>query len=487
MLPRKTPRMDQVERAVRAAVRVAAWHGIGASDPVVLRNRANLLVHLRPAPVVARIPALSALVRPNPQEWLAREVAVAGYAASRGAAVVPPADELPPGPHRCDGHWMTFARYVEQVDSAPPDALTHGRLVRELHEALAGFPAPLPRLTPLTEIPRMIDAVTPSISTDDVSALRAAYERSVVPLIAASGGAPALHGDSNVHNLVATREGFLWNDFEDTAAGPWAWDLASAAREFPETRSDLLRGHGDDVDRAELDRYVAARDVQGLAWIIVVGTRFPDAADEGRRRLAALPADPATSRDPRPRPETAEYPAGGNGPGTAGRTGHGRPHGRGGLRDRRDAARGGAALHLARRRGAPGAQAPPELPDLLRAAVRLVREAAPDDFRVVVGLNIAIGLLTAVQLGLTQRLAARSSEVGAETEIAHGAAPASREEINPAASAPRRLRRGCAPGACGRGGAGCSRPCGARCRAHARSASRTAHVGSRRGCRARAP
>ena len=76
--------MERVERAVRAAVRVASWHGVRATEPVVLRDRANLLVHLAPAPVVARIPGMTAPVRADPQDWLAREVAVAGFAAAAG-------------------------------------------------------------------------------------------------------------------------------------------------------------------------------------------------------------------------------------------------------------------------------------------------------------------------------------------------------------------------------------------------------------------
>ncbi len=46
--------------AMRAAVAVAAEHGVRCDDPVVMRNASNLLVHLRPAPVVARIMTVTA-------------------------------------------------------------------------------------------------------------------------------------------------------------------------------------------------------------------------------------------------------------------------------------------------------------------------------------------------------------------------------------------------------------------------------------------
>ena len=254
----------------------------------MLRDRANLLVHLRPAPVVARIPALTALVRPNPEEWLSREVAVAGFADARGAPVIGPTDELPPGPHRCDGMWMTFSRFVEEVPASPPDAATYGRLLRRLHDALDGFAPALPRLVPLTEIPAMLTAAESTLDPADVASLREAYRHLALPLLAGADGVAALHGDSNVHNLVATATGWRWSDFEDAGSGPVAWDLACAVCAGAPDREALLRGYGVAVDPEELDAYVAARDLQAIPWLFLVGSRFPAQTAEGRRRRAAL-------------------------------------------------------------------------------------------------------------------------------------------------------------------------------------------------------
>ena len=40
---------------LRTVVKVAREHGLPTSDPHVLRDLTNLIVHLRPAPVVARV------------------------------------------------------------------------------------------------------------------------------------------------------------------------------------------------------------------------------------------------------------------------------------------------------------------------------------------------------------------------------------------------------------------------------------------------
>jgi D-aminopeptidase len=73
------------DRALRAVVAGAEAHGLRVSVPVALPDRSNLLVHMRPKPVVARVPTTGA-VRPS-AAWLAREVAVAAEAHRQ--AVVP--------------------------------------------------------------------------------------------------------------------------------------------------------------------------------------------------------------------------------------------------------------------------------------------------------------------------------------------------------------------------------------------------------------
>jgi thiamine kinase-like enzyme len=37
----------------------------------------------------------------------------------------------------------------------------------------------------------------------------------------------ALHGDAHFGNLLVTRDGLLWTDWEDAFLGPVEWDLAS--------------------------------------------------------------------------------------------------------------------------------------------------------------------------------------------------------------------------------------------------------------------
>src|SRR5204862_7015324 len=111
---------DLSKRAVEAALGVARGQGLGVREPTVLGDSTNVLVHLAPAPVVARVATTTALIRPEPREWLAREVEVAGFLARRGEPVVPPSEELPPGPPQRAGLILTSWRSVEHDGTPAP-------------------------------------------------------------------------------------------------------------------------------------------------------------------------------------------------------------------------------------------------------------------------------------------------------------------------------------------------------------------------------
>ena len=62
-----------------AAVKVAASLGVHATDPVILADGANVIVHLSPAPVVAKVAASTPAVRPDNAAWLQRELDVVRF------------------------------------------------------------------------------------------------------------------------------------------------------------------------------------------------------------------------------------------------------------------------------------------------------------------------------------------------------------------------------------------------------------------------
>jgi hypothetical protein len=76
--------------AMRAAEQVAQAHGITVSDAEVVADGSNLLVHLKPAPLLARVATTSALLRRPVSAWLGRDVSVSAFLHQQGMPVVPP-------------------------------------------------------------------------------------------------------------------------------------------------------------------------------------------------------------------------------------------------------------------------------------------------------------------------------------------------------------------------------------------------------------
>jgi hypothetical protein len=112
---RQRVRQDRSRQAVEAAVAVARAHGLRVEQPTVLHDLFSVMVHLRPAPVVARVPTwVSRLLVPI-ADWLGREIAVTEFLAAQGLPVVTPSRGLPPGPHAHDGLAISFWTYL------PPD------------------------------------------------------------------------------------------------------------------------------------------------------------------------------------------------------------------------------------------------------------------------------------------------------------------------------------------------------------------------------
>ncbi len=264
----------RVESAVAAAVDCAGALGLVVGEPKVLHDGANVVLHLAPAPVVARVATVTAMLRPDVLGHLTREVRLAEQLTARQAPVVPTSDVLPAGPHTSGGRVLSFWQWqdLRPVSPTPREA---GRVLGALHEVLADVPAPDGELldTPLADLatflargralgadPRLLDQVG-----DLVERLR--------PRLA--GDERALHGDAHPGNLLATARGWRWSDLEDTSPGPLAWDLACLRATGRLDGRAAVDACPHPLSDAELAPFLLLRRLHVAAWAVAIASGRP--------------------------------------------------------------------------------------------------------------------------------------------------------------------------------------------------------------------
>jgi hypothetical protein len=264
--------MAETERALAALLAVARRHGLPTDEVRVVRDLTNLLVHLAPAPVVGRVQLT--LSRLRDESAAATEVRAASFLAVSGAPVVPPAEDVDPGPHSHDGYVVTFWRRVDH-DPARAEPAAAGRALRDVHDAFVGFEGSLPTCDRLDEVRRLLASFPPSREIDEL----ASFAERLPPL----EGRP-IHGDAHLRNVLWTPAGPLWGDLENVCRGPIEYDLA-CLRFRPSADSDAaIAAYGSHGDPDAVLPYVT---LFLAAWTPVVAERAgtDDARAEAQRRI----------------------------------------------------------------------------------------------------------------------------------------------------------------------------------------------------------
>jgi hypothetical protein len=215
--------------AVRAAQEIARQHGIASDQARVLHDANNVVVHLAPSPVVAKL----CLNSDGDRGWrkLAAEVEIARHLMKAGAPVVGPSPELPPGPYVRDGYAMTFWRHQANDPYARATSRSAGHALAEVHQALDSYPGTFPSFMD-RQVRRasriLFDEAAPSpLPASERTFLCREYLRITSALLQKSLRARTLHGDPHPGNLLVIGTECLMIDFESVCSGPLEWDLSA--------------------------------------------------------------------------------------------------------------------------------------------------------------------------------------------------------------------------------------------------------------------
>lgn len=203
--------------------------GLAGVTPIELSDGGNLIIHLAPHPVVARIATvISEEDADHAYKILDRELRVARHLQSKGVSVSLPTDLTDAGPHDVGGTWMTLWRYVPPTQMQSPSPSEAVELVSRLSLAMEDFSDELPVLGVWERTCQSVVRLRRH-SDQRIQALLGIFLRVDEQMRLEPTLLIPCHGDAHSGNLLPSPEGWVWTDFEDVSLMPAYWDLASYA------------------------------------------------------------------------------------------------------------------------------------------------------------------------------------------------------------------------------------------------------------------
>ncbi len=261
---------SELRRAVAAAMSIAASVALTVEDAVVLQNSNKLTLRLLPCDVLAR-------VAPAVDQVVARaEIELAQRLAAFGSPVAALEPRVEPRVHEQGEFVVTLWTYYEPTTPREIAPAAYADALTGLHAGMRALDVPSPHFTDRVEQARQLLADpdrSPALADGDRELLDNTL-RGLRRAVGRRGAAEQLlHGEPHPGNVLTTREGLLFIDFETFCRGPVEFDLAHAPEEVGE--------HYPDVDRGLLRECRVLVLAMNTTWRWDRGDQFPDG-----RRLA---------------------------------------------------------------------------------------------------------------------------------------------------------------------------------------------------------
>lgn len=234
--------ISQVRSAVVAALSSASALGLRADDAVVLHDSNRLVLRLIPCDVVARVAPMAY------QASAEFEVEVARRLAETDSPVAALEPRVEPRVYVRDGFVLNMWTYCEPVSPQEIAPADYAHALERLHAGMRQIDVTAPRFTDrVAEAQRLVRSRdhTPALADADRELLNSTL-RSLSRAIDDRGAAEQLlHGEPHPGNLLMTKNGVLFIDFETCCWGPVEFDIAHApelvSEHYPGADQELLR------------------------------------------------------------------------------------------------------------------------------------------------------------------------------------------------------------------------------------------------------
>ena len=230
---------SHVRSAVDAAMSSAAALGLRADDAVILQNSNRLTVRLLPCDVVSRIAPMAY------QASAEFEVEVALRLAETDSPVATLEPRVEPRVYVRDGFAINMWTYFEPVPPRQIAPAEYAHALERLHAGMREINLTAPHFTDrIAEAQRLVGnrAYTPELGDADRELLSNAL-RELRRAIGQRGTVEQLlHGEPHPGNLLRTKNGLLFIDFETCCRGPVEFDIAHVPEEVSEYYPDADQG-----------------------------------------------------------------------------------------------------------------------------------------------------------------------------------------------------------------------------------------------------
>ncbi|MFI2665864.1 aminoglycoside phosphotransferase family protein [Micromonospora carbonacea] len=255
---------NETQQATRAAMSIGSQLGLAVRDAAVLHNSNALTLRLQPCDVLARVASVA-------HQRAQLEVDVARGLAEAGSPVA--ALESPEVFVQND-YVVTLWTYYEPVAAQPISRAGYVGALERLHAGMRRIALPAPHFTDrVSAAQRLVvdHARTPELAAPDRALLAGTLARMRRAVTDSGRPEQLLHGEPHPGNLLSTRAGPLFIDFETCCRGPVEFDLAHTP--------DDVGDHYPGVDRRLL------RDCRTLVLAMITAWRWDrdDQFPDGRR------------------------------------------------------------------------------------------------------------------------------------------------------------------------------------------------------------
>jgi hypothetical protein len=236
----------EARRAVAAAMSTASALGLAVDDAVVLNDSNRLVVRLTPCDIVARVTPTTHHLRVH-HASAELEVEVVHRLAQTASPVAPLDARVEPRVFVRDGFKIAMWTYIEPVPTRVLPPAEYARALGRLHAGLRQIDVTTPhvmdRVAAVQQDVASLD-VTPDLADADRTLLSDTLRDLRRSIADRRPPEQLLHGEPHPWNVLNTKDGPLFIDFENTSRGPVEYDLAWVPKEvcdlYPDADQDLV-------------------------------------------------------------------------------------------------------------------------------------------------------------------------------------------------------------------------------------------------------